>query len=466
MTAVDTAAPPVDVGRPRRRLATPPGRLRLLSILVAAMLVALWAAAFTTVRVRQHATHALAGTHVAAVVAAESLRADLAAADAAAARELLPGATVPAAVRPDPRTAYQRAVADAGARIVELARVGHDAGAPGALTVLSQRLPEYAGQVELARAYTRLGSTVGGAYLRSGSALMRAALLPAADRLVTAEAARVDRDSRRASGALGPLVVAAAGLVSVAMLVVVQIRLFRRTNRILNPALVAATLLAAIAVGWALTAFAVQRAHLLDARDQGFRPLTAAGQARALGLRAWADENLALISPADAAAHDADADAATLRLGYDPGGDLVTAADPATGPTTGSAPPGLLAGLTVPAGLEGPAAPLGPVWQVHQTNAAQVRAHLDEPGGLPTALALLQGPDTIAFHRFDQASAAVVAAASGRLTGHLTQAGAPLRSLPAALSLSLGLAAVLTLVGIQVRINDYRQPRGHHPDGG
>jgi len=471
MAAVETAAPRGGDPRPRIRLSSPPGRLRLMSLLVTAVLIALWIAAIITALRRDRATDALADGRGAEAAAAQVLRADLATAEAAAARMLLPdppstaatsqdtgdaegqgtgvdagrqgsGSAQQGAGPGDPGAAYRRAVADAGDRIVELAGVA-DTRTP--LRVISRQLPVYTGQVERARANARFGYAVGASYLREASALMRGTILPAADQLATADAERVDHDYRRASGVGGPLLVAGTGAGALALLVAVQVRLFRRTNRLLNPALVAATLLTALAAGWALTAFGAQRAHLRDARDDGFAPMVASGQARALAQRAWADETLALLSPGDTDAVDADADAATIRLGYDPRGDLITA--------TGATPPGLLAGLATPSGDR---EPLGPLWQVHQTNAAQVRALRTDPGGMARALTLYRGPDTAAFGRFDGAATAVFDTARTRFTRRLDDTAGTLDSLPAALCVALGLAAALTLVGLQMRINDYR----------
>lgn len=309
--------------------------------------------------------------------------------------------------------------------------------------MLTEQLPVYTGEVERARANNRLGLVVGGAYLREASSLMQGTILPAADGLAAAAADRIDHDYRQASRVYHPVVVAVAGLATLAVLIVLQVRLFRRTNRILNPALVAATLLAALALGWTLAAFGVQRARLLDSRDDGYVPMTMTAQARALALRAWGDESLSLISRGNGAGLDADADAVSARLGYD-----------AQGRPTGT---GLLpATAALPGSDRAARGALAPTWQSYQASAVRVRALVAEVGGFQQAVALAQGGGTDAFRRFDTASTVVFDAGRGRFEQRLTAADDGLDPLPLAVTASLLFAAALALAGIQLRINDYR----------
>ncbi len=419
-----------------RRAATPPGRLRLVSIVVAVGLVLLWVAAFASGRSRQQALDSLRTDSGASFIAAQNLHADLSAADAAAARAFLAGGVEP----PDQRAAYQRAVSDASERIVDLARAG---GPREPLTVLTEQLPVYTGKVERARANNRLGLVVGGAYLREASSLMQGTILPAGDRLAAAAAERIDHDYRQASRVHHPILVAAAGVATLAVLIVVQVRLFRRTNRVFNPALVAATLLAALALGWTMTAFAVQRTRLLDSRDHGYVPMTMTAQARVLALRAWGDESLSLISRGNGADLDADADAVSARLGYDPQG------RPAS---TGL----LVATAALPGPDRAARGALAPTWQTYQASAVRVRALVAEVGGFQQAVALAQGGGSASFRRFDTASTVVFDASRGRLERQLADADDALDTLPLAVTAALLLAIALTLVGIQLRINDYR----------
>jgi hypothetical protein len=156
-------------------------------------------------------------------------------------------------------------------------------------------LPVYTGEVQTARADTRLGLPLGAAYLQEASRLMRGRLLPAA-RNISAEAnARLAGASGRATGLpLALLLLVAAVIVGFA-LYRAQWWLFRRTHRRLNPGLVVASAAGVISVLWLVIALGVARADLLQARDHGSTPVAALAQADIAAQQAHADESLTLI---------------------------------------------------------------------------------------------------------------------------------------------------------------------------
>ncbi|WP_462188712.1 MULTISPECIES: hypothetical protein [unclassified Frankia] len=428
MTAVATGV--------RRRAATPPGRLRLLSVLVVLALVALWATVLGATQTRRHAIDTLAKDSGASFIAAQSLRAELSAADATAARAFLAGGVEP----PGQRPAYARSIAAASDRVVDLAR----AGSPRQpLAVLSAQLPVYTGLVERARANNRLGLAVGGAYLRQASALMRDTILPAADALAATGATDIDHGYRRASSWHQVLLVGAVGAATLAGLVALQVRLFRRTHRILNPPLLAATALTAIILGLTLTAFGVERGRLVESRDHGYVPMTLTAQARVLALRAWGDESLSLVAHGNSVELGEDARAAAARLGYD-----------GRGRRTGT---GVLPATVALRGPDGPArAALEPAWRGYQATSLRVGNLVSDVGGFQQAVAVALGEGTTSFTRFDDASEAVFTTSRTRFEARLSAAGEALSRLPLGATVALGLAAALAFVGIQLRINDYR----------
>ncbi|CAO5185082.1 Secreted protein [Frankia sp. AiPs1] len=425
-----TAAGETAPRRLRRWTGSPPGRLRVVSLVVTGLLIVLWAAAYVPAWERQTAlrrlTHGPGGGTAGALVAAQGLRADLAGADAAATRARLGGDGDEMARQ---RAAYQRLLVDAGGRIIVLARVpeGRDSGehraaVASALTVVAGQLARYG--AEVARAGV------------ARSELMWGTILPAADRIVAAEQAEVDRDSGRADQGTATMII--VGLVAVGALAASQVWLLRRTNRILNPALAAASILAAVATGWALVAFGLQHDRLADGRDHGYRPLIASSQARVLTARVWTDDQRALLDRPSASRLNADSTAADARL-------------------RGGAHGGLLAEIGTPSVPgPGPRVSLSPLWADYQGVAARVRQLVMGPGGLWTAAGLAQDDATAAFERFDVRATAVDAASAARFEDSLTSAAEVLDRLPVALSVLLALAAVLTLAGFQVRINDYR----------
>jgi hypothetical protein len=424
---------------PRGRPTTTPGLLRLLSVALVGATALLWAVSFATVVVRQHAVDAVAGDAGPAFVAAQRIHADLSEADATVAAAFLAGGAEPA----EQRAAFQRGIASATQHVIDLARAGGPPEVRPPLNVLASQIPVYTGLVDQARADNRLGHVIGAAYLRQASGLMQTTILPAADRLAAIDAGRIDGGYARATQWWHPVLVALAGVAALAGLGAVQLLLYRRTHRVLNVPLVAASLLVALATAGTLTAFSVQRARLADGRDHGFVPMTVVAQARVLGLRAWGDQSLSLIARGDGEALDRDADLAVHRLGYDPAGQptgrgvLPTAASLA-GPDAGTR-----------AGLDG-------AWRAYQAKSAEIRTLVSGAGGFQEAVHLALGDGNTEFQRFDAAADTALTASERRFTGRLSAAGDRLGGAAAEASAALALAALLALAGLQVRINEYR----------
>jgi hypothetical protein len=166
------------------------------------------------------------------------------------------------------------------------------------LLTLSTDLPVYTGEIETARADNRIGYPVGAAYLREATTLMNSSLLPAAENLYTAENAQLTATSAEATGL--PLILATivGGLVLGYVLYRTSRWLARRTNRVLNPGLVAAAVMALIALVWFAAVYGGAREDLLAARSRGAVPVAALAQADIVALQAHADESLTLIDDA------------------------------------------------------------------------------------------------------------------------------------------------------------------------
>ncbi|OHV28273.1 hypothetical protein BBK14_03715 [Parafrankia soli] len=431
-----TASVAAAAGTIRRRSRTPPGFLRLLSAgLVGVLMVTLSVCLLSTLS-RQHAVDALARDSGASFVAAQQLHAELSVADATVARAFLAGGVEP----PAQRTAYQESIASASGRIVDLALAG---GPREPLSVLAAQLPVYTGLIERARANNRIGNVVGGAYLRQASELMQTRILPAVDRLAAEDALDIDRGYAQATRWYQPVLVGVAGAAALAALVALQIRLFRRTHRMFNLRLVAATVLVVIATGLTLLAFGVSRARLVDSRNDAFRPMTVVAQVRVLALRAWGDESLSLIARGNGDDLDADARRVTERLGYDPAGR-----------------PAGTGALATAAALDGPDAPgqdvLVPDWERYQDTAVRVRDLVRDVGGFQEAVRVALDEGTSTFTRFDGDAETAFTASRERFAAGLSSAAGTYDGVAAGTGTALGLAMLLTLAGVQSRINDYR----------
>ena len=162
------------------------------------------------------------------------------------------------------------------------------------LATLSTGIPAYTDLTGEADAFNREHDTVGGAWLGESSNLMLHALLPAADDLYQKENARLNANYAQATG-LPYLAAVTAALVAFAAFRG-QRWLSRRTSRVFNLGLIAASLIALLSLAWLLTGFASARSDLLAARDQGSGPAQALAQAEVTALRMHSDESLTLIN--------------------------------------------------------------------------------------------------------------------------------------------------------------------------
>jgi hypothetical protein len=220
-------------------------------------------------------------------VQAQQLYRALSDADATAASAFLAGGQEPAALR----QRYQNDIAAATAALS--AATAADSTQPTVGRIAAQ-LPVYTGLVETARTYNRQNLPVGAAYLREASALMRGELLVAAKGLYDAEAAQVEADRRAASGF--PWLAVPLLLLAVAGLVAAQVYLTRRTNRLFNLGLLAATALSVALLGWLVLSWNGVRADLSAAQREGSGQVQLLAQARLDALQARADESLTLVA--------------------------------------------------------------------------------------------------------------------------------------------------------------------------
>src|SRR6266545_2691664 len=183
-------------------------------------------------------------------------------ADATAASAFLAGGLEP----PKQRKRYEAAIARASAALATAAD-----GAPSdqndTITTLSVNLPVYTGLVERARAYNRQDLPLGAAYLREASWLMRDTLLPAAQQLQEDEAKRLAAAQDDADTWLWFAVLLV--LVLLGCVLVAQVRLARRTNRVFNNGLLAATAATLVAGIWLAVASAGAAAHVGASRADG-----------------------------------------------------------------------------------------------------------------------------------------------------------------------------------------------------
>ncbi|WP_329124676.1 hypothetical protein [Streptomyces sp. NBC_01465] len=132
---------------------------------------------------------------------------------------------------------------------------------------------------------------------RRATDLLTGKLLPQARKLVDANNAVYLREytSARSDLATQQTTEAVLGVLLIAALVLLQVHLARRFRRILNPALLAATLCAVVAVVCGSSLLAVDADQLKVARHDAFDSVVALSRSKAIGYDANADESRFLL---------------------------------------------------------------------------------------------------------------------------------------------------------------------------
>ncbi|MBJ6638726.1 hypothetical protein H4K36_14075 [Streptomyces sp. DHE7-1] len=279
------------VDRLRSAATTEPGRLRVIGAVLAVLVVAFGAVtAWQTAERAAAADDVLHSSQPLSSGAADIYR-SLADANTAASSGFLAGGQETA----DSRDRYEKDIRTAAAGLVTAA-ANSEPGSPSEASVarLNKLLPEYKGLVERARTYNRQGYPVGGAYLRYANEKMQREMLPAAEDLYKKENQRLNADYGDATPY--PWAAIALGVLALAALGWAQHRTYRRTNRVLNHGLVAASAATAVALLWLVAGHTLARSGLNGSYDNGVRSLNVLHDARIASLKARGNENLSLVA--------------------------------------------------------------------------------------------------------------------------------------------------------------------------
>ncbi|MFD7813771.1 hypothetical protein ACFV6E_12600 [Streptomyces sp. NPDC059785] len=277
--------------RVRAAATTEPGRLRIMGALLALLVVAFGALASWQMADRSAAADDVLNNSQPLSSDAADIYRSLADANTAASSGFLAGSRETSATR----DRYEKDIRTAAAKLVKAA-ANAEPDSPSTRTIaeLNKLLPEYKGLIERARANNRQGYPLGGAYLRYANDKMQQRMLPAAKDLYTKENQRLRADYADATPY--PWAAIGLGVVAVGALLWAQRRQYRRTNRVLNQGLVAATAASAVVLLWLVAGHSVARAELNSSYDHGVRSLDVLHDARIASLNARGNENLTLVS--------------------------------------------------------------------------------------------------------------------------------------------------------------------------
>lgn len=343
------------------------------------------------------------------------------------------------------RTRYRDDVARAGSAISLALRATSGASDPDSrssdrLRSLAIGIPVYTGLIETARAYDRQQLTLGAAYLREASTLMRGTLLPAAQELFELETGRL-ADAQRRGGDF-PVLVLIAGLLLLVALAGAQVFLTRRTNRLVNPGLAVASLATVVALVWVTVAVGSAVGNLNIGRETGSEQFIRLAEARVLVLQARADESLTLIARGDGAADERH---------------YVTMLDRLLGKDGRS---GLLAeAADAPGADRNRVEAIRALTRTWRAQHVEVRA-LDDGGRYPEAVALASGTGgnspSVTFEKLDKALDEYVDAAGRRFDARADDAAGSLAGAQAAV-IAFGLIVLAAVaLGTRNRIREYR----------
>jgi len=433
----------------RAAATTEPGRLRVIGAVLALLVVLFGAVTAWQVAGRAAAADDVVEHSQPLTADAASLYRSLADADTTAAAGFLAGGEESRATR----DRYAADIRTAAALLVKAS--ANSAGSDGAgaqIAKLNGGLPRYTGLVETARANNRQGLPLGGAYLRYAHEQMRTELLPAARALYDAETDRLAGDYATAEAR--PWWALAAGVVALGALGWAQRRHYRRTNRVFNRGLLAATAASLVVLGWLVAGHTVARAELTGSYEHGARSLRVLNEARIAALRARGDENLTLVARG-AVLTDGRQDfyEAGFRAGMT---ELAGAGDHGAA----AARSRLGAALELADDEAGRRPVRAALTQVRQWQGrhAQARA-ADEGGDYEGALAKVIGAEGSTGESFDRVAAGLERALVHEQTEFRSAADggrAALRGLPVGAGVLAGLGALGAVLGIGRRLAEYR----------
>lgn len=256
--------------------------LRRLRILLAVGALVFGAASVWSIQVSQDGADDARSHSGPLTVQAEALYHNLSDADATAATIYLQVGQEPAALDDQYHQDLSRASA---ALTAATALAAGDTAMTDTLQKIGDKLHTYIELNATAAANNLQGFPVGIRYLNQASTLMQKEILPLAQQFSQAAAADLSHARDTAKGATGGWWLILGALLLVA-LVVTQVREVRRTHRLLNPGLLAATGALLLTAGWLVTALVVLGGQEDKARSEGSDQASALGAARVASLQA------------------------------------------------------------------------------------------------------------------------------------------------------------------------------------
>jgi hypothetical protein len=250
--------------------------------------------------------------------------------------------------------------------------------------------------------------------------------------------------SAREDASAVPWLALPLGLLALAALVAAQVFLVRRTNRVFNIGLLAATAAALVAVLWLGFAWVGAAGHLTASRQDGSAQVDLFAEARIAALQARGDESLTLVARGAGAAFEKRFTETMNRLAGEDG----------TGGLLGQA----RARATDAAGRAAADAAIADVRQWRDLHK-RIR-DLDNSGRYPEAVQLAVGTDDSSaggvFNRLDLDLARGVTHGSDRFDTEVAGAGDAFGGVAGGVGVLTALVVIGVIVGMAQRVMEYR----------
>ncbi len=413
--------------------------------------------------VRQHrqAVKTVGQDSAPSIIAAQSIKANLADMDANVANELMakPGQSAQSI---EGYAQRRKEVGDSLLGAAENITYGNAERQP--LQTMEAALGDYEALATRARLlHERREDTDALDAYRQAQQTLETALFPAADALTTANTTVLDDEYRQANATSARLtaLVLLGGAILLALLIATQMFLSRRMRRTLNPALLGATLVTLWFLAYTVRAFHAASDHLRVAKEDAFTSIQALWQARAVAYDANTDESRWLLDHANAGAYQTAFFAKTTRLLQPAGGQGYDSVAAATqGPLPKDAK-GYLAqelGNITFAGEREAAQDMVRAYGVYYGDDKRIR-DLENGGRHDAAIAfcvsMAPGDSNYAFSEFDKALGKTLDINRHAFDDAVAQGFRDLNGMELLCALVAGGIAVLAFIGLRPRLREY-----------
>lgn len=277
-------------GASGRLLRNTPGRFTLALVAMLSFISLFGVAAITDTSGRSISIDEASGQQGRMAIAAFDMYRSLSDADAAITATFLPGMSEDTDFNED----YQQGIRSASTAVTTLSAQASTEKQANLVAELSAAMPIYTGLVETARSYQRQGLPLGLAYLRDASALAQEDMLPKLKKLQSTSTSELSGAKDDATGF--PWIATVLGLAALGVLGYSQWKVAKRTNRVLNIGMAAATVLMLVVSGWSLVSWLSASSNMNTGYESGSQPLSLLSQAHIDVQRARSDEALTLIA--------------------------------------------------------------------------------------------------------------------------------------------------------------------------